>query len=91
MMLPKGNKEKTKQGKDEMYEKNDKKKAHAGRRAVGSTHCDSTAAGIADHTTKGSKSGIGNPAKSTYRKRGQYESRAESHLGLYLVWQLSAA
>lgn len=39
-----------------MYEKNDKKKTHAGRRAVSSTCCDSTAAGIADHTTKGSKS-----------------------------------
>ena len=52
-----------------MHEKNDSKKTHAGRRAVGSTHCDSTAAGIADHTTKGSKSSIGNPAESAYRKR----------------------
>mgnify|MGYP006900169282 CR=1 FL=1 len=33
-MLPKGKKEKTKQGKDEMHEKNDSKKTHAGRYAV---------------------------------------------------------
>lgn len=55
---------KTKQGKDEMYEKNDSRKTYAGRYVISSTDCNGTAAGSTDHTAKGSKSSIGNSAKS---------------------------
>lgn len=47
-----------------MYEKNDSRKTYAGRYVISSTDCNGTAAGSTDHTAKGSKSSIGNSAKS---------------------------
>ena len=60
------------QGKEkytnEVCEKSNRKTSIV-RYTVSSTCCNGTAAGIADHIAKGSKSSIGNPAKSTYCKR----------------------